>query len=179
VTLELDRTRILAFLDAAERSLVGDWVLVGGALVAVWLAPRRVTEDIDLIGLSETGAERMALMELAEREGLPIESVNSAADFFLFRIAGWRDELAPLRTGGRARILRPSPLLFLLLKIGRLSEQDLSDCEAALDRVDVEGNDLDRPRVLRALADLAPTDDEALALRRERLRARLAAPRGP
>lgn len=33
------------------------------------------------------------MMEVAEDLGLPIEAVNSPADFFLERIPGWRDQL--------------------------------------------------------------------------------------
>ena len=178
---ELDRERIERLLLAATAQLEGDWLLVGGALVSIWLEPRRVTEDVDLIGLAGTAQERMALMQLAESQGLPIEAVNSAADFFVHRIPGWRDEIRLLRSGANARIHRPTPTLFLLLKIGRLSEQDLGDCmllrkyEA---RCIAEGNHedaLDTRRVLDAVAALAPTVDEALATRRDTLRAALEA----
>jgi hypothetical protein len=169
MSVELDRTRIEQVLDAACERLSGDFVLVGGALVAVWLEPRRVTEDIDLVGVSGSASERFALMELAEGLGLPIEAVNSAADFFLFRIDGWLDQLELLRSGRKAKIFRPSPTLFLLLKIGRLSEQDLDDCLALLAKVDAEGLALDRSRVRRALDALGPTEDPAQSARRGRL----------
>ena len=41
-------------------------------------------------------------MDLASRAGLPIEAVSSAADFFVRKIDGWRDELVPLVRGPRA-----------------------------------------------------------------------------
>jgi hypothetical protein len=57
----------------------------GEKLREVWLESRRVTEDIDLVGTRPDS--RLRLMELAERLGLPIEAMNSAADFFVRRIS--------------------------------------------------------------------------------------------
>src|SRR5262249_33436770 len=122
---ELDHDRIQTLLTTVANKLEGDWLLIGGALVSVWLERERVTEDIDLIGLGGTASERFSLMDLADAEGLPVEAVNSAADFFVYRIPGWRKEIQLLQSGTRGRIHRPTPTLFLLLKIGRLSEQDL------------------------------------------------------
>jgi len=167
--VELDRARIEEVLDAILDRLHGDWLLVGGALVALWLVPRRVTEDIDLVGLTGAPDERLRVMELADEIGLPVEAVNSAADFFVRRIAGWRNEIEIFRTGPRVRIYRPTPTLFLLLKIGRLSEQDLADCLAMIARADDEHLLLDRERVLPALSALPVTGDSGLELRRRRL----------
>ncbi len=165
-TRELDRQRIESLLSAAVDKLEGEWLLVGGALVAVWLEPRRVTEDVDLIGLGGSASERMSLMELAEAEGLPIEAVNSAADFFVFRVPRWRDQIELFRSGARARIHRPSPTLFLLLKLGRLSEQDLADCLLLLRKVSADGLPIDTRRVIDTLEALPETADAALAARR-------------
>jgi hypothetical protein len=173
--LDLDRDRIRRFLDAVSRRLSGEWLLVGGAAAAVWFSEGRVTEDIDLVGLEGTPGERLRLMELAADEGLPVEAVNSAADFFLRRIEGWRDHIEPFLRGPSAIIHRPDATLFLLLKCSRLSEIDFGDCLALLDFVRAHGLALDRARVLRALAPLPATDDEALRLRRARLQAALGA----
>lgn len=172
----LGRAAIEDFLEAACAGLEGEWLLVGGALAATWFAAGRVTADIDLIGLAGTMAERLQLMELAQARGLPVEAVNSAADFFLHRIPGWRDELEVLRRGPRSTLYRPTPTLFLLLKIGRLSEQDLADCLGLLSLVQKEGLALDAPRVLAALAELPATDDMRLAGRRQALQAALEQP---
>src|SRR5262245_47050514 len=56
----------------------------------MWFVEGRVTEDLDLFGLAGTQTQRLALMELALEAGLPVEAVNSTADFFVRRIAGWR-----------------------------------------------------------------------------------------
>lgn len=170
----LDRDRLEELLEAMTEHLEGDWLLVGGAIVALWLEPRRVTEDIDILGLGGTQGERLRLMEFAESQGLPIEAVNSAVDFLVQRIPGWRDEIEVFRQKGRVRIFRPSPTLFLLLKIKRLSEQDLEDCLKLLDRVNEEGWSLDTARVAQALDDLGMSEDPELETRRHLLRRRLA-----
>jgi hypothetical protein len=163
---------IVRLLDAAEQRLHGEWLLVGGALSAIWFSPLRVTEDIDLIGLSGTNAERIALMELAEEIGLPVEAVNSAADFFVRKIPNFRADMEVLRQTKQATIYRPSPTLFLLLKL-RLTEQDLDDCLQLLAFARREGLPIDHTRALDAIDALPLSEDEALIERRVRLRAAL------
>ena len=170
----LDRDRLDALLAAACERLDGEWLLIGGALVALWLEPGRVTQDIDLIGLRGLAQERYALADFAVSQGLPVEAVNSAADYFVQKIDGWRAELQPFRSGARGKIHRPSPTLFLLLKVGRLSAQDLADCEALLARAAADRLSIDRSRVRVAIDGLPATPDGALAARRSQLRASLA-----
>ncbi|MEO8551616.1 MAG: hypothetical protein ABI678_16675 [Kofleriaceae bacterium] len=172
--VRFDRDRIRALLELAADTLEGEWLLIGGAVAAAWFSPGRTTEDIDLVGLAGTADERMALMELAAGQGLPVEAVNSAADFFVRRIPGWRLELVPFVTGARATIFRPSATLFLLLKIARLSSSDLEDCLGLL----ALAERIDRTRVIAQLATLAPTDDDPLRARREALARVLAGPSG-
>lgn len=166
-----DRARIAALIQAVADELEGDYLLIGGALVALWLEPDRTTENLDLIGMRGEPSERYALLDFAARRGLPIESINSAADFFVQRIPGWREQVEVLRPGARGRILRPTHTLFLLLKIGRLSERDLADCLAAVAAAG-SGVALDRARVKAALAALPPAD-AAGTERRARLLAAL------
>lgn len=173
MSAELDRQRLEAVLAAMVDTLRGDWLLVGGALVALWLEPRRVTEDIDLIGLGNPPQDRLDLMRFADAAGLPVEAVNSAADYFVRRIPGWERELELFRGGSQARIYRPSATLFLLLKIGRLSDQDLADCLALIARARKDGLPLDAGRVLSALDRLAVADAAAALGRREMLRREL------
>ena len=173
MSLELDRARIEEVVAAIADRLAGDWLLVGGALAALWLSPRRTTEDLDVVGMSGSSAERFALMDLAGELGLPIEALNSAADFFVFRIPDWRDQVEVLRRGARGTVWRPTPTLFVLLKLGRLSDVDLADCLAAIERADADGLALDRGRLLAALGALPRTEDRALAERRAALERRL------
>jgi hypothetical protein len=170
VPLRFDRSRIQGLLELAGDRLVGEWLLIGGAAAAAWFAPVRTTEDIDLIGLGGSQAERLALMELAESAAIPIEAVNTAAEFYLRRIEGWRDQLVPLHRGATATIYRPSATLFILLKLDRLSAVDLDDCLALVEHCEQAGEAIDRARI-RARIDAMPrTGDAALAERRVRLR---------
>jgi hypothetical protein len=167
----LDRVRIEALVEAVVERLDGEWLLIGGALVALWLEPRRVTEDVDIVGLRGTADERYDLLTLADDLGLPVEAVNSAADFFVRRIAGWKDEIEVWKRGSRSVVYRPTTTLFLLLKMRRLSEQDLLDCRAALDHAPAETRALDRARVAAAIDALDPSDDPDVTARRSTLRA--------
>jgi hypothetical protein len=168
--LELDQERISRLLDQLGERLVGQWLLVGGALVSVWVEPRRVTEDIDLIGLTGAPDERLALMDAVFSLGLPVEAVNSAADFFVHRIPGWRDEIEVLRQYTNCVFYRPTSTLFILLKMGRLSEQDLLDCIAVIEKARVELLRFDERRIIVAIQTLPETEDENLIRRREELR---------
>jgi hypothetical protein len=109
-------------------------------------------------------------MELAADASIPIEAVNSAADFFVRRIVGWRDQLVELMRGASAVIYRPSATLFLLLKLERLSEADLDDCLTMISHCARTGESIDVARVIARLDSLPNTDDLPLARRRGQLR---------
>jgi hypothetical protein len=168
-----DHARVRTFLVLAGDRLDGEWLLIGGGAAAAWFAPDRTTEDLDIVGLGGTQDERFALMDLAIEAALPIEAVNSAADFFVRRIAGWRDRLVVLHRGQRATIYRPDATLFLLLKLTRLSETDLADCVALIAHCDASGEDIDRARICSALEQQPSSDDAALRVRRAQLLERL------
>jgi hypothetical protein len=168
-----DRARVAELLQLAGTRLTGEWLLVGGAAAASWFSPERTTEDLDLIGLGGSQGERFALMQLAADAAIPIEAVNSAADFFVRRIPDWREQLVELHRGSAATIYRPNPTLFLLLKLARLTETDLSDCMLLIEHVRATGDELDRDRVMTALDALPGTTDAALVERRARLRTAL------
>lgn len=145
-------------------------MVVGGAAAAAWFSDARTTEDVDLIALDASAAQRLALMDFAVAHGLPVEAVNSAADFFVRRIDGWRDHLVPLVRGTRATIYRPTATLFLLLKIGRLSATDLEDCMGLLRHCKNTGEVVDVVRIRDRLDALPASDDVALVARRSELR---------
>jgi hypothetical protein len=170
-----DRSSIQALLALAGDRLEGEWLLIGGCAAAAWFSPSRSTEDVALIGLGGTQAERFALMDLALAAAIPIEAVNSAADFFVRRIADWRENIVVLWRGARATIYRPNPTLFLLLKLARLTAIDLDDCLALIEHCAQTGDTLDRDRVRAQLEALAATPDAALGARRRQLLAALTA----
>ncbi len=165
-----DRAALERVVHAVADRLDGGWLVVGGAAIALAFGARRTTEDVDILPLVDTGEERLALMQLAEELGLPVEAVNSAADFFVRRIRDYREHVVPLHRGARSTVFRPDATLMIELKLRRLSERDLADCELVLE----SGEAIDAPRLLGALGALPPTDEAALAERRARLRERLA-----
>ena len=166
--MRFDRSSVGAFLALVAARLDGEWLVIGDAAAAARFRDDRVTEDLDLIGLGGTQAERFGLMELASAAGLPIEAVNSAADYVVRKIPDWRAQLVPL-TSARATIYRPSATLFILLKLGRLSEIDLDDCERLIAHCETSGETIDLPRLRAELAALPTTADVALAERRAQL----------
>ncbi|MBI3890678.1 MAG: hypothetical protein HY303_04015 [Candidatus Wallbacteria bacterium] len=149
----LGLVEIRDLLRKLAEELGGEWLLVGGALVAIWLDERRVTEDLDLVGMRATSEERYRLLDCVGRLGLAVETVNSAADYFVHRIPGWREQVEVLLRAGQSTIYRPTPTLFLLLKSARLSERDLDDCRLMLARCARNGLALDVERVRAALGD--------------------------
>lgn len=168
--LELDRQRISELLDQLGERLTGQWLLVGGALVSVWVEPRRVTQDIDLIGIAGEQSERLALMDVVDSLGLPIEAVNSAADYFVHRIPDWKNEIEVLRRYPHCVLYRPTPTLFVLLKVSRLSEQDLRDCVAVITKAHAEQLRFDKGRLLGSIDKLPKSDDSSALDRRQELR---------
>jgi hypothetical protein len=71
-----------------------------------------------------------------------------------------------LYRGSRGRVYRPNATLMILLKMRRLSERDLADCELVL----ATRSEIDRGRLVDALSALPPTDDTELTTRRLELR---------
>jgi hypothetical protein len=152
----------------AGRALDGDWVIIGGSVLPLVGAEGRVTVDIDIAGPADAGQDQtLALMDIAERLGLPVEAINQAGAFFLRRIEGWEREIVLVHEGPRARIHRPSVTLFVLLKIGRMSESDLADCVDLARWAGRPGERPDVPRLIEAIG--RAVDESPGAARRARL----------
>jgi hypothetical protein len=162
---ELDRDAIERIVHAIGDQLDGKWLVVDGAALALWVSPRRLTEDVDVVPMTQTGGERLAILELAEQLSLPIESLNSAAEFFVRRVDGWQEQLELLYAGARSTVYRPNATLMVLLKMARLSERDLEDVRLVLDTAAA----IDRQRLARALEALRPTTDAPVEARRAEL----------
>ena len=125
----IDQTLLGRFVTLAVERLEGDWVVLGGTVLPLLGIEHRVTLDIDVAGPDTAGnRELLILMGIADELGLPVETINQAATFFLHRVPDWPALLVPLQTGAKARLFRPNATLFILLKMARLSETDLSDC---------------------------------------------------
>lgn len=127
----LDSNLLKKFLDLALQELKGEWLLVGGTLLPALGINIRSTIDIDLVGLGEKErAQNLELMEIAEKLGLSIESINQAADFFVKKARYTDADLITFKSGKGVQIYRPSLFLYWKLKIARLTESDVEDCKS-------------------------------------------------
>ena len=126
---DLNAAVLQEFLVAAGSKLRGRWLLIGGTLLPAVGLDVRSTVDIDFVGLgSREAAQGLELMELTEALGLPVETINQAAALFVKKANVRKKELLPLFEGSSATIYRPSAGLYWRLKIPRLSDSDLLDC---------------------------------------------------
>jgi hypothetical protein len=117
------------FVFSAADRLIGPWVIIGGSVLHLLNIAARQTEDIDLAGpVTSTQAESLILMELAESFGFPVESINQAGAYFLFKIQGWEQKLISVHKGSTGTIYRPNLELFFELKLARLTPSDVTDC---------------------------------------------------
>ncbi|GJL65624.1 MAG: hypothetical protein NPIRA05_05950 [Nitrospirales bacterium] len=116
------------FFELASEKLSGEWILLGGSVLPFVGRPIRATVDIDLATTSLRGGEhQLELMEIAESLSLPIEAVNTAAEFFVRKIPGFENNLVHMFSKGDFCVNRPNVNLFIQLKLPRLSESDLED----------------------------------------------------
>jgi hypothetical protein len=117
------------FLDNVVNQIDSDWVVLGGSLLRIIQASSRSTSDIDICSIDEmTNDNRLSLMSIAQASGLPIEAINPAADFFLRQIPNWKNSLVLLVQGKKGNIFRPSLELYIILKMNRGTDTDVSDC---------------------------------------------------
>lgn len=125
----IDRKLLAKLMKMAGSRLTGDWVLIGGTVLPLVGIDYRVTTDIDLVGTETKQQEQLLeLMEMASELGLSVETINQAGAFFLHKIKDFKKHLCLVHEGPSARLFRPDLYLFIRLKIGRLSESDLTDC---------------------------------------------------
>jgi len=140
------------FADLAARRLPGQWVIFGGAALPLMGITTRTTLDIDVAGPTDLPmAATLAVMEIAQELGLPVESVNQAGAFFLRRVDGWEQRLVLVRRGRKGSVWRPDATLFILLKLGRLTETDLQDCLDVLALPEREREPVDSDSVCTAV----------------------------
>jgi hypothetical protein len=127
--VQITEKHLKRFLKIAGNRLSGDWVIIGGSVIPLIGGAYRVTNDIDLSG-PETATQKdtVTLMEIAQEIGLPVEAINQAGAFFLKKVPSWRKQLVVVHRGKKASFFRPNATLYLLLKIPRFSESDLTDC---------------------------------------------------
>lgn len=155
----LDLELLQDFLKLASKDLQGEWLLVGGTLLPAVGLMIRSTVDIDLIGLGEReAAQSLELMTIAEKLGLSVETINQAAAFFLSKLSYTKKDLIVLREGKTAKIYRPSLLLYWKLKLPRLTESDLLDCQHYFNYCMGQGDRMDRGEIEKLLSLQARKD---------------------
>lgn len=130
---------------------------MGGTLLPAVGIDIRATIDIDFVGLgSKEKSQNLEIMNLAQDLGLSIESINQSAEFFLKQVGHTDRDLIPLlegkQAGRRCTIFRPSALLYLKLKIARLSESDLQDAIHYFQYCVKTGDSIDRSAIKSILA---------------------------
>ena len=117
------------FVNSVADEISGDWLIIGGSLLAILGAHQRVTADIDICPIEKMNNDlQLELMNLAIKCGLSIEAINPAADFFVKKIPNWKSSIVLLKKGQKGAIYRPSLELYFKLKLARCSESDLEDC---------------------------------------------------
>ena len=117
------------FIGRVVDELEGDWLVIGGSLLAMINSEYRVTSDIDICPIDEmTNEKRLHLMDIADQLKLPIEAINPAADFFVRQIPNWKSSIVLLKKGKKGQLYRPDIELYFNLKLSRMSESDVDDC---------------------------------------------------
>ncbi len=170
----LDEKLLRRFLKLASERLSGEWVLLGGMVLPFLEHAYRVTSDIDFVPVKAVGNDQtLEVMKICEELGLPIETVNGAASFFLHKIQDFKSQLVLIEEG-KAKIYRPSVMLFLQLKFARLSESDLHDC---LEMLKVKSSELlpqERKSLVRLIEKLRDASgDREKQIRYDSIRAAL------
>jgi hypothetical protein len=127
--INLNNQHLKKFIELGLEQLTGDWIIIGGTILPLLEIDYRVTTDIDLAFTTSGGKDQtLELMQIAEQMSLPIEAINQAGAFFLFRISDWKNKIILLKKNKKTAFYRPNTTLFLELKIARMSETDLMDC---------------------------------------------------
>lgn len=125
----INKNLLKDFIELALSRLEGDWLLVGGTVLPLLGANHRFTQDIDFVGLgTHERSQQLEVMKIAEDLNLPIETINPAASLFVERLMSGKKDLILIKKSEKCKVFRPDTIFYFKLKLGRLSESDLSDC---------------------------------------------------
>ena len=142
------------FVNTVADEISGDWLIIGGSLLAILGAHQRVTADIDICPLDKMNNDlQLELMNLAIKCGLSIEAINPAADFFVKQIPNWKSSIVLLKKGHKGALYRPSLELYFKLKLARCSESDAEDCLSFLAWYEKNNLAYDRLLIKKLVAD--------------------------
>jgi hypothetical protein len=156
----IDETLVKRFVRLLSDRLPGDWIIIGGTVLPLVGIHYRTTLDIDVAGPDpQTASQTIGLMNLAEELGLPVEAINQAGAFFLYRMTDWREHLIEVCSGAAGRVLRPDATLFVRLKLGRMSETDLVDCLAFVEYSRSGNEPIDTSALLGTIEQMRAHDE--------------------
>src|SRR3989344_3724351 len=143
------------FIHLLSDKVEGKWIIMGGCVLPLLEASSRYTQDIDIAGpSSSTQKDTLTLMEIAQTLGLPVEAINQAASFFLYKIPDWEKELVLIHKSPKASIFRPSATLYILLKLNRFSETDFKDCIKMIEYAKAHKESIDEKRIQKTIQKL-------------------------
>lgn len=123
----MDRHEILTALTAvgarlAERGVVADLYVVGGAAMALAYDDRRATRDIDAVFVPKAVVYEAAA-EVADELGLPVGWLNDAAKGFLLGPDPFPTQILEL-PGLRVEVASPQTVLVMKALAHRIGEDD-------------------------------------------------------
>ena len=88
----ITRSTLAKFVKLAGDRLTGDWVIIGGVVLPILGIDIRSTTDIDVAGPPDASqAQMLTLMDIVATLGLPVESINQAGAYFLYKIKNWQN----------------------------------------------------------------------------------------
>ena len=145
----IDKNLLIRFFQKADERTRGEFVLLGGSVLQLLGITDRTTIDIDIShrDINKADSQIVQLMEVALELNLPVESINQAASFYLYKLDGWQNHIVEVFSGERCRFFRTDATLFVQLKLGRLSEVDLADCIDMIKFAKSSGELLDRKKI--------------------------------
>jgi hypothetical protein len=151
--------------EVAVKHFSGHWCILGSAVVTYLCDGKRITTDMDLCHMdvdAATNDDALSCAMAAEELGLLVESINLAASYFFTKIPAEDRAVVALRTFPHLTLFRPDATTFLCMKIGRLTELDLTDCVFMAEKFPDEL----RPEVLSRYLRSAAADAHPGKLRR-------------
>ncbi len=151
----MEKKLLEKFIHLLVNKVEGKWIIIGGSVLPLLEASSRPTQDIDIAGPPQsTQKDTLTLMEIAQSLGLPIEAINQAASFFLYKIPNWEKELVLIHKSSKASIFRPSATLYILLKLNRFSETDFEDCMKMIAYAKTHQESIDKKRIQKTIQEL-------------------------
>lgn len=163
----MEKKLLEKFIHLLANKVQGKWIIIGGSVLPLLEASFRHTQDIDIVGPpNSTQTDTFTLMEIAQSLGLPIEAINQAASFFLYKIPNWEKELVLIHKNAKTSIFRPSATLYILLKLNRFSETDFEDCIKMTEYAITHKEPIDKKRIQKTIQELLKKETSTSKIKR-------------